>query len=124
MDYGRSVSEKLIGRDPGATEEFAAVWRTIAREVSRRPNVIFGLMNEPYKQTATEWLEGAHAAVNAIRDEGAYQLVLVPGSYWSSAWLWTTTDNKEVMLDFRDPAQNFAIEVHQYLNHDGLWDQA
>lgn len=118
-DYGRSISGKLIGRDPGATEEFAASWRTIADEVSRRPNVIFGLMNEPNKQSAEEWLEGANAATAAIRDAGAYQLVLVPGSYWDSAHGWTTSDNATVMPGFRDPADNFVYEVHQYLDSDG-----
>ena len=118
-DYGRSISGRLIGRDTGATEEFAASWRAIAKALAKRPNVIFGLMNEPHDQTAAEWLEGANAAAKAIRGEGAYQLILVPGSYWDSAWLWTTTDNKAVMLDFDDPAKNFAIEVHQYLDPDG-----
>lgn len=118
-DYGRSISGKLIGRDPGATEEFAAAWRAIAKPLAKRPNVIFGLMNEPHDQSAAEWLEGAEAATKAIRGEGAYQLILVPGSYWDSAWLWTTTDNKDVMPNFKDPAKNFAIEVHQYLDPDG-----
>ena len=115
-DYGLTVSGKLIGRDPGATEEFAATWKTIAGEVAQKPNVVFGMMNEPNRQTAAEWLEGANAAIAAIRQTGAKQLALVPGSYWDSGHTWTSTDNAEVMLGFRDPAQNFAFEVHQYLN--------
>ena len=117
-DYGLTMSEKLIGHDLGATKEFAAQWRAIAREVAQKPNVVFGLMNEPNRQTATEWLGGANAAVAAIRQSGAKQLVLVPGSYWDSAYTWTDTDNAEVMTGFRDPAKNFAFEVHQYLDSD------
>jgi endoglucanase len=115
-DYGLTRSDKLIGRDPGATKEFAAQWRAIAREFADRLNVVFGLMNEPNKQTAAEWLEGANAAVAAIRQAGAKQLVLVPGSHWGSALTWTSTDNAQVMSGFRDPGNNSAFEVHQYLD--------
>jgi len=115
-DYGLTMSEKLIGRDPGSIEEFADQWRTIAKEVAQRPNVVFGLMNEPNRQSAAEWLKGANAAVAAIRQTGAKQLVLVPGSHWDSAVTWTSTDNAEVMTGFQDPGNNFAFEAHQYLD--------
>jgi len=123
-DYGLSFSGKLIGRDPGASEEFAAAWETIASEVAQKPNVVFGVMNEPNRQTAAEWLEGANAGVAAIRRAGAKQLVLVPGSHWDSAHTWTTTDNAEVMLGFRDPEENFAFEAHQYLDGDNSGSHA
>lgn len=115
-DYGRFFSAGLIGRDPDATEEFAAAWGMIAARVKERANVVFGLMNEPNKQTAKEWLEGANAAIAAIRDAGANQMILVPGSYWSGAHSWLRRDNATVMLGVIDPANNFAYEVHQYLD--------
>ncbi len=115
-DYGRTATGKLIGRDPGSVEEFAESWETIAALLAGRQTLMFGLMNEPNEQTAAEWLEGANAAVAAIRRAGARQLVLVPGSHWDTARTWTTTDNKKVMLGFQDPADNFAFEVHQYLD--------
>ena len=117
-DYGLSRSGKLIGRDPGAAEEFADTWRIIARQLKDRPNVIFGLMNEPHTQTAAEWLTGANAAIAAIRQAGADELVLVPGSYWDSAHTWTHNDNAKVMLGVQDPAENFVFEAHQYLDSD------
>lgn len=117
-DYGRIFTAGLIGRDPGAAEEFAAAWGLIARHVRDRPNVIFGLMNEPNRQSAEEWLEGANAAIAAIRQAGASQLILVPGSYWSGAHSWVSTDNASVMLGVSDPEDNFAYEVHQYLDED------
>ncbi len=115
-DYGKTISGSLIGDAPGATEDFAASWSVIAKQVADKPNVILGLMNEPNQQSATEWLEGANAAVAAVRKAGAKQLVLVPGSYWDSAHTWTSTDNAQVMTGFQDPGQNFAFEVHQYLD--------
>lgn len=117
-DYGRMFTAGLIGRDESASDEFAAAWRLIAAHVKDRPNVIFGLMNEPNKQSAEEWLTGANAAIAAIRDEGAEQMILVPGSYWSGAHSWVKKDNHSVMLGVEDPADNFAFEVHQYLDSD------
>ena len=117
-DYGAN-KKGLIGRDADATAEFTESWRLIAARYKSAPNVIFGLMNEPNKQSATEWLVGANAAIAAIRDTGANQLILVPGSYWDGAWRWTSTDNGKVMLGVQDPRQNYAFEVHQYFDSDG-----
>ncbi len=115
-DYGRSISGKLIGHDPGAAAEFAATWGKIAGWLKARPNVVFGLMNEPHDQSATEWLRGANAAILAIRRAGAGQLILVPGSYWDGAFSWKSTDNDTVMLGVSDPIANYAFEAHQYLD--------
>ena len=106
----------LVGRDAAATVEFTAAWSEFAKRLKGTPNVIFGLMNEPNQQSAAEWLTGANAAVAAIRQAGATQLILVPGSYWDGAQSWTNTDNSRVMLGVEDPANNFAFEVHQYLD--------
>ena len=113
--YG-SMPSGLVGRDDAATAEFVAAWTEIAKRLKGSPNVIFGLMNEPNKQSAAEWLKGANAAVLGIRQAGATQLVLVPGSYWDGAHSWTSTDNGSVMLGFKDPSNNYAFEVHQYLD--------
>lgn len=115
-DYGYIFTKGMVGRDPGAVEEFAAAWRLIADRVKQEPNVIFGLMNEPNKQTAAEWLSGANAAIAAIRGAGAIQPILVPGSYWDGAHSWMSSDNGKVMLGVVDPADNYVFEVHQYLD--------
>ena len=108
----------LVGRDGVATEQFVSFWHIIAERLKAQPNVIFGLMNEPNKQSASEWLSAANAAILAIRHAGAKQLILVPGSYWDGAGNWTHTDNATVMLGVEDPERNFAYEVHQYLDAD------
>jgi endoglucanase len=123
-DYGLDFSGKVIGRDPGSIEDFAASWATLARAVADKPNVVFGLMNEPNQQTAAEWLPGANAAIAAIRNAGAKQLILVPGSHWDSAHTWTSTDNAEAMTGVSDPGRNFAYEVHQYLDADNSGSHA
>jgi len=74
------------------------------------PNVIFGLMNEPHEQSASEWLVGANAAIEAIRNAGARQLILVPGSYWTGAHSWTKTDNGKVMAGVVDPTNTSSMK--------------
>ena len=54
-------------------------------------------MNEPHDQSASAWLGSANAAIAAIRNAGAMQEILVPGSYWDGAGSWTTTDNATVI---------------------------
>jgi endoglucanase len=117
--YGRIPPEEgLIGRDEAATELFVSAWTVIMEQVKEHPNVIVGLMNEPNRQSAGEWLEGANAAIAAIRETGAEHMILVPGSYWSGAHSWTTSDNARVMINVDDPVDNFAFEVHQYFDWD------
>jgi endoglucanase len=115
--YG-AMPSGLIGRDTQATRDFAQAWAEVAGRLKDRPNVIFGLMNEPHEQNASEWLVGANAAIAAIRNAGARQLIFVPGSYWTGAHSWTKTDNGKVMAGVVDPINNFAYEVHQYLDSD------
>ncbi|WP_075214537.1 glycoside hydrolase family 5 protein [Mongoliimonas terrestris] len=116
--YGMMDGGALVGRDRKATKAFADAWAEVARRLKDKPNVIYGLMNEPNIQTASEWLVAANASIAAIRKTGARQLVLVSGSYWSGAHSWVTSDNDTVMINVKDPANNYAFEVHQYLDPD------
>ena len=109
----------LIGSAQTPNSSFADLWGELAIHYKSNPEVIFGLMNEPHDQSASAWLGSANAAIAAIRNAGAMQEILVPGSYWDGAWSWTTTDNATVIgTGVQDPAHNFAFEVHQYLDAD------
>jgi endoglucanase len=98
------------------------LWGRIAARYKDNDAVMFGLMNEPNGLPTETWLEAAKAAIAEIRQAGAKNLILVPGNGWSSARSWVEGDygtpNGEVMLDLKDPANNFAYEVHQYFNAD------
>jgi hypothetical protein len=61
-----------------------------------------------------ECLPAANAANERIRGAGTRQLILAPGTYWSCAHSWTSTDNASVMAGIHDPGKNFAFLVHQY----------
>ena len=119
-DYGYGFGA-LIGSAQTPNSAFADFWSKLAQHFEANPNVIFGLMNEPHDQSASDWLGSANAAIAAIRSAGAVsQEILVPGSYWDGAWTWTSTDNAAVVgTGVQDPAHNFAFEVHQYLDSDG-----
>jgi endoglucanase len=83
------------------------------------PNVFFGLMNESNQQTAEQWYKRAVPAIKAIREAGATQLILIPGTGWTGAHSWNSTGNPAVWTGFKgDPLNNFAFEMHQYLDID------
>jgi endoglucanase len=118
-NYGKGFGA-LIGSAQTPNSAFADFWGKLAQHFAANPRVIFGLMNEPNEQSASAWLGSANAAIAAIRNTGATQEILVPGSYWDGAWTWTSTDNAAVVgAGVQDPAHNFAFEVHQYLDSDG-----
>jgi endoglucanase len=112
----------VVGESVPATA-FADFWQKLAAEFAANDHVIFGLMNEPHDMQTETWRDDANAAIAAIRDAGATNLILVPGNAYTGAWSWTQsfygTANGDVMLGITDPGNNFAFEVHQYLDSDG-----
>jgi endoglucanase len=111
----------LIGEGP-SSDDFALFWTQLAQLFGNDPKVLFGLMNEPYGIEAEQWLAAANAALTAIRSAGATNLVLVPGTNYTGAGAWYQDwgfgANSKIMAGVIDPADNFAIEVHEYLDSD------
>lgn len=117
-NYGK-YNEQLIGSAEVPVSAFVDLWSKIASEFADDTNVRFGLMNEPQQENASDWLSMSNAAIAAIRDAGANQQVLVPGIGWTGAWSWTSGDNAKTIGAegaIVDPANNYSIEVHQYLD--------
>ncbi len=112
---------QLIGTDIDSSH-LADFWTRLASLFMADGNVIFGLMNEPHDMETESWLGAANDAIAAVRATGAGNLILVPGNGWTGAHSWTMsyygTPNAVVMLGVVDPADNFAFEVHQYLDED------
>ncbi len=110
----------LIGSGTVSNADFADFWSRLATEFKSNPNVLFGLMNEPYDLPTEQWVSAANAAITAIRAAGAQNLILVPGNAWTGAHSWTQswygTANSVALLSIRDPGNNVAFEVHQYLD--------
>lgn len=120
-NYARFRGE-LIGSDAVPLSAFADFWRRLAVSFAGADGIAFGLMNEPYDISAQDWLSAANSAIGAIRQAGAGNLVLVPGTAWTGAHSWIAGDygtpNGSVMLGVTDPKDNYAYELHQYLDTD------
>lgn len=119
---GRGTEQ--AGQHLGSTDvpvaALADLWRRLALEfgsASSSSPFIFGLMNEPHDLEVSTWVEAAQGAVNAIRATGAKNAIFVPGADWTTAADFSWSKNAELLQSVSDPADNFAIEVHQY--YDG-----
>lgn len=119
-NYARHNGQ-LIGTGVSNTQ-FADLWTKLATEFKSNSKVIFAIMNEPHTMSTEAWFSGAQAAINAIRATGATNLILVPGNAWTGAHSWSQTwygtANSAQALNITDPGNNFAFEVHQYLDSD------
>jgi endoglucanase len=112
--YGNEVGSAAV-----PNSAFANVWSQLAGHFASTSNVMFGLMNEPHEQTASQWLTSANDAIAAIRAAGATtQEILVPGTDWTGGESWESSGNASVMSGIVDPDMNFAYEIHQYLDAD------
>ena len=118
---GSSVG--VVGSDV-PNSAFADFWAKVANQYKSNPRVLFNLMNEPANVNTDQWVGSANAAIAAIRNTGANNLILVPGTRYTGAWTWNNSDsqgrsNAAAMLDIVDAGNNFAFDVHQYLDNDG-----
>ncbi|PSR99209.1 endoglucanase 1 [Coniella lustricola] len=123
-------SGSVIGNktDPAAatTEQFAAFWGELGRRFANNNHVIFGLMNEPHDMPTSLVLENDQAAITAIRKAGARNLVLAPGNGWTGGHAWTeytgtlgdNAPSSEYIYKITDPANNWAVDIHEYLDVD------
>ena len=119
-NYGRLRGKRLDQWEGGAAR-LADLWGRLATHYRGHPQIAFGLMNEPNGMSPRAWRAIVDGAVQAIRGTGARNLILVPGSNWTGAHSWTrggAASNAAAFADFRDPAGNFAFEMHQYLDRD------
>ncbi len=113
-----TVNNSVIGVTASSTELFADFWSRMASLWKNYPNVVFGLMNEPHTQTAAQWQAAASTTVKAIRDAGFTGLITIPGTSFTGAHSWVSSGNAAAWAGYADPGNNFAFEMHQYLDSD------
>ena len=120
-NYAR-YNGQLVGSSSVPNSALANFWSRLAQRYKSNPRVIFGLMNEPHTMPTEQWVSAANEAIVAIRATGANNLILVPGNAWTGAhsWYnnWYGTPNATAMLGIQDSGNNFAFDVHQYLDAD------
>ena len=61
-NYGYGYNA-LVGSADTPNSDFADLWSRLASHYKSKPDVIFGLMNEPHVQSPSDWL----VSVNAVR---------------------------------------------------------
>lgn len=119
----QSSSQGLVG-SYWPNSVFNDFWSRLATIYKTNDHVIFNLVNEPNAISEAQWVSAANEAIAAIRDTGSTNLIMVPGNRWTGAWTWSQSDgngaaNSQAMLGIVDPANNYVIEVHQYLDSNG-----
>jgi endoglucanase len=120
LGRGTEDPAQLIGSAEVPIDALPDLWRRLALEfgsASQSSPFIFGIMNEPHDIEVAVWVDAAQRTVHAIRDTGAQNPVFVPGADWTTAGDFAWSSNKDLLQTVEDPANNFAIEVHQY--YDG-----
>lgn len=116
-DYGRRGGQIIAQAGSSVSAaDFADFWGRLAAHYKRNPLVWYNLMNEPHDMDATANLTAQNAACAAIRAAGARAKVLFAGNAWTGAHSWVQSGNAQVMLGAKDPANNYAFDVHQYLD--------
>jgi endoglucanase len=107
-----------IGSSGVPTSALEDFWTRVATIYKTNDLVWFNLMNEPNGIAATRWATIAQSVINAIRATGAKNKILVPGMSFTGAHSWVTSGNAAALVGLTDPANNFAFDVHQYLDSD------
>ncbi len=110
-----------LDRISDGSAALADLWTRLATHYGSNPSIAFGLMNEPNGIPASRWRTMVDQSVSAIRATGASNLILVPGTAWTAAHSWLSggnTSNAVAFQNFRDPGDNFAFEMHQYVDAD------
>jgi len=112
----------IVGSNALPASALADFWSKLATQFKANSRVDFGLMNEPNTMPTEQWRDAANAAIVAIRATGAKNLILVPGNAWTGAHSWSQnwygTPNAQALLGVVDSGNNYAFDVHQYLDGD------
>ncbi|KAF7308605.1 CBM1 domain-containing protein [Mycena chlorophos] len=121
------MMERMVSPSTGITGPLVSAYlanytAAVNYATNKGAYVAIDVMNEPYEQDAATTFALMQAGVNGIRAAGATsQLILVEGTSWTGAWTWTTSGNSVAFASpgIKDPENNWAIEMHQYLDSDG-----
>lgn len=116
-NYG-TYRGKTIGSAEVPAAAFVDLWKRLAAAFPDPQQTIFGLMNEPAKISIAQWAPVARQTVQALREAGAQNVILVAGGRWSGAHEWTKdqggTSNGREFAALSDPLGRTWLEAHQY----------
>lgn len=111
----------IIGQGGPTNAEYASIWTQLTSYYGNNTKVIFGLMNEPHDlDSIPDWADSLQYVVDAVREAGSINYLLLPGSSWSSA-AELPTEAGPYLLNITDPlggTDKLVFDVHQYLDSD------
>ncbi|MBC7917467.1 MAG: glycoside hydrolase family 5 protein [Rhodoferax sp.] len=109
---------KALGSSELPVPALIDVWKRLHQEFPDTRWVAYGLMNEPSALPVRQWMALAQETVLALRKAGVKNLLMVASGRWSGAHEWEKAfDGVSAAIAFaafKDPLNNFAIELHQY----------
>ena len=95
-----------------ATVQF---WTQTASYFKDVPHVVFDIYNEPTNISAQLWSKNANEIVKVIRRQGANQIIIVAGTYYSKDLSWV----KEHPID----DENIVYASHIYpIDKESMWE--
>jgi endoglucanase len=119
-DFGyRNVSGysgvQYIGYDVLTPAAFADYWNKIANQPLFKNNdrVWFGLENEPAVDPST-WIPCVQTVVDTLRQNGITNKLTLTNKTSNAENV--TTDGNDYFTCWKDPLNNYALELHQYAN--------
>nr|VWO94258.1 Beta-xylanase (EC [Ganoderma boninense] len=112
---------QIIAQGGPTNDQFASVWTQLAQKYGSNERVIFGIMNEPHDvPDIATWVDSVQFVVNAVRNAGSKNFLLLPGSSWSSAQAFPT-EAGPLLVKVTDPlgdTSKLIFDVHKYLDSD------
>jgi endoglucanase len=126
-NYGY-FGKEIIGSESVPVSAFHDLWIRLAAQFTDPEATILGLMNEPSGLTIATWSPIAQSTVNAVRNDGAKNIILVSGGRWSGVHEWfkksgtPAMSNAEAFGGLQDKLDRSWLEVHQYAdaNYSGM----
>lgn len=114
-----NAEDGIIGLDPKVpVEAYADAWSRLAQEFGNE-RIMFNLMNEPYGLPDALNVANQNRAAAAIRSVGASNTILFSTNHFSGAHQFNYDRSQmDAALAFRDPGENWMLDIHQYLDTD------
>ncbi|KAI9057728.1 glycoside hydrolase family 5 protein [Trametes sanguinea] len=111
----------IIAQGGPTNDQFASIWTQLAQKYGSNERIIFGIMNEPHDiPSVATWVDSVQYVVNAVRQAGSKNFLLLPGSSWSSAQAFPT-EAGPLLVKVTDPlgdTSKLIFDVHKYLDSD------
>jgi endoglucanase len=102
--------------NPAAAADYVDLMRRIALAFGHS-DVAIGLMNEPHTGNDQDYAAIWNRAIVVIRQAGFTGVILVPHAHWSAAS--DISPGTPFTGAIVDPAHNWVLELHSYLDPDG-----